>query len=436
MTRRILTVALASTVVALVLFLVPLALAVLTLFQSDAQASLQREALRSAVLVDPRFSAADVTELPHPPSGIELSLYNAAGRLMLGRGPTTADAVVRRALRGASAEGVVDGQLTSVIPISASEKTTGAIRAAIPQSTVWSRVLAVWGVMLLAAVIALAVGIVSARALARRITRPMTTLSEASVALGAGDFGVRMPPSGLPEIDQVGSALNATAVRLGQLVERERAISAQASHQLRTPLSGLRAVLERALTGSSGQQSAAIAVAIERADALSSIIDDILQLARGPMAGSLLDPRNQIDAAEARWRGVLADEGRSLLVEIDADLPETLGVESALHQIFDVLLDNATRHGAGRVVIRARKSSGSLAFDVEDEGHGEGQMVDPLGGGASTAGGRGLGLPLAVQLARDQGGRLLLSERVRLTRFTLILPPRSLSQIDDDVGQR
>jgi signal transduction histidine kinase len=423
MTRRILSVALASTVVALVLFLVPLAIAVLTLFQSDAQTSLQREALRAAALVDTRFSTADVTELPNPPSGIRLSLYDAAGRRMLGTGPIVADAVVKRALRGASAEGVVDGQLTSVIPLSSSEKVTGAIRAAIPQATVWSRVFAAWGAMLLAAAVALAVGIISARVLSRRITRPMATLSEASTALGAGDFGVRMHSSGLPEIDQVGAALNATAVRLGQLVERERAMSSQASHQLRTPLSGLRAVLEGALAGSTRQQSAAISVAIERADALNTIIDDILQLARGPVKGVLLEPRAQVDAAEARWRGVLAAEDRPLRVEIDAELPQTLGVESAVQQILDILLDNATRHGGGEVVIRARTGFGSLAFDVEDEGSGEGEIEDPLGTGISSAGGKGLGLPLALQLARDQGGRLLLSQRAPRTRFTLVLPP-------------
>jgi signal transduction histidine kinase len=422
MTRRILSVALTSTVIALVLFLVPLAIAVLTLFQGDARAALQRDALRAAVLVDPAFSAADLTELPHPGPGIVLSLYDATGRRVLGAGPRAADSVVRTALGGHSGDGQVDGWLVSVVPLSVSEKVTGVVRAAVPVATVWQRVIAVWITMLAAAVAALAIGIVSARALSRRITGPMRTLALASQSLGLGDFTARMAPSGLAEIDQAGSALNATAKRLGQLVERERHMAANASHQLRTPLTGIRAVLEAALSDPNADVSNAIRVAIERADTLEVTIDEIIALSREPAHGIPIHASTQLDAAESRWRGVLAAAGRPLRVDFEAGLPSATGVPSALQRILDVLIENACRHGVGEVTLRARDAHGSIAFDVEDEGRGITPSQDIFLHGVSRGGSSGLGLALASQLAEDQGGKLMLSQRHPHTRFTFLLP--------------
>lgn len=250
----------------------------------------------------------------------------------------------------------------------------------------------------------------------------MSALAEASSALGSGDFSVRMMPSRLAEIDQVATALNSTAVRLGELVERERTMAAQASHQLRTPLSGLRAVLEQAHGASAEVQAAAISVAIERADALNSTIDDMIQLARGPLHGTALDAASLLDAAALRWRGIFAAQGRPLRTQLATDLPAFVGVASAVGQILDALLDNAERHGAGAVVLRARNSFGSVAIDVEDEGGTVAATDDIFVSGVSGAGGSGLGLSLALRLAHDQGGRLLLSERSPHTRFTLVLP--------------
>jgi signal transduction histidine kinase len=422
MTRRILSVALTSAVIALVLFLVPLAIAVLTLFQSSAQNAVQREALNAAVLVDPAFSVTDLTELPHPGSGIVLSLYDSTGRRVLGTGPAMADSVVRTALGGHSTEGQVDGWLTSVVPLSASEKVTGAVRAAVPVSTVWQRVVGVWVAMLVAAVASIAVGIISARALSRRITDPMRTLALASQTLGSGDFTVRMAPSGLAEIDQAGSAMNATAERLAQLVQRERRMAAHASHQLRTPLAGIRAVLEAALSHPNADVTNAMRVAIERADALDATIDEIIALSREPANGIPVVASAQLDAAESRWRGTLAEAGRPLRVDLEAGLPNAIGVPPALQRILDVLIENAYRHGAGEVTLRARDAYGSIALDVEDEGNDITGSEDIFLHGVSQAGSSGLGLALALQLAEDQGGKLMLSQRHPHTRFTLLLP--------------
>jgi signal transduction histidine kinase len=422
MTRRIMGVAVISSAIALVLFLVPLAITVFNLFLADAQTNLERDALQAAIVVDPSFSRSDRTELPNPPAGDQLGLYDASGSLTVGTGPHTADETVRQALAGQSTRSNNGGWIVAVVPISSSESVTGAVRAAAPLAAVWQRTLIVWLILALAATAALAVGIIAARSLARRITLPIERLTLASQDLGDGNFDVRTTRSGLPEIDRAGAALNSTAQRLGDLVRRERHLAANASHQLRTPLTGMRVVLESGLSDPKADLRGILGQAIERADQLDATIDDLISLTRGGSHGSPVAPASELEAAQRRWSGVLGSAGRPLRLEVRDDLPHPVIAQQALEQILDALLDNAVRHGTGEVTLRARESHGAVAFDVMDEGNGIPLGADIFGQGVSFGGGSGLGLALARQLAEDQGGRLLLSTRVPQTQFTLLVP--------------
>jgi signal transduction histidine kinase len=422
MTRRIMGVALISSAITLVLFLVPLAITVFNLFLAEAQATLERDALHAAIIVDPGFSGSDQAELPKPSPGGQLGLYGASGSLIVGTGPHTADDAVHRALAGRSTRSNTDGWIVAVVPISSSESVTGAVRAATSLSAVWQRTLVVWLILVLAATAALAVGIVAARSLAHRITRPIERLTLASQRLGDGDFDVRTTASGLPEIDRAVAALNSTAERLGDLVKRERHLAANASHQLRTPLTGLRMVLESGLSDPRADLRGILGQAIERADQLDGTIDELISLTRGGSPGLPVDPAAELEAAEHRWRGVLGSAGRPLRLEVSDDLPHPVIAEAALQQILDALIENAFRHGSGVVMLRARESHGAIAFDVMDEGNGIPIGADIFRQGVSFGGGSGLGLALARQLAEDQGGRLLLSARIPQTQFTLLVP--------------
>jgi signal transduction histidine kinase len=265
-----------------------------------------------------------------------------------------------------------------------------------------------------------------ARWQARRLVRPLEELSRTAVLLGGGDFSVRTAASGIPEIDSAGTSLNTTADRLGALIHRERAFSADASHQLRTPLTGLRLGLETALDAPGADLRAAIGTAIESADRLERTIEDLLSLAREPRRrGAPLDMAALAEEARQTWGPVLAARGRQLRLDRAEDTPVSTAAPAAVRQALWVLLDNAVQHGAGTVTVTVRDAGGALAVDVSDEGPGPRQdRLAPGRAAGRDGGGQGIGLALARSLAEAEGGRL------RLTRpappvFTLLLPAAS-----------
>jgi signal transduction histidine kinase len=231
----------------------------------------------------------------------------------------------------------------------------------------------------------------------------------------------------------VAQSLNSTADRLGGLVTRERAFSADASHQLRTPLTGLRLGLEMALEKPNGDLRPDVLAAIEHADRLERIVDDLLDLARDvPPPNEPLDVAGLLAELRADRLPTLTATGRSLLVVVEGDIPRSAASASAVRQILSVLLDNATVHGAGQITVTARNAGGALAIDVADEGPGTAvseQLLFARRSGAAA--GHGIGLPLARSLAEAEGGRL------RLTRpappvFTLLLPARRAEWATDE----
>jgi signal transduction histidine kinase len=205
------------------------------------------------------------------------------------------------------------------------------------------------------------------------------------------------------------------------MVSRERAFSADASHQLRTPLTGLRLGLETALERPESDLRAAAGAAIEAADRLEQTIEDLLTLAREPERdGTPLELDELLREIERTWQPVLEAQDRTLQLDVQADTPVSTAAPAAVRQVLAVLLDNATRHGGGDVTLRVRDAGGALAFDVADEGPGvDGGEALPRRQDESR--GPGIGLNLARGLAEAEGGRLRLSQPVPPV-FTLLLP--------------
>lgn len=441
MRRRIVLVAVVAALLATSLFGLPLAVGVSQFFLDRERGDLERAAQAAAV-----GAAADLA-VEKPPSTLEgddenitLGLYRERdGSLIAGHGPGQADATVDGALGGTvTSDDDALGSLVVAVPVTDGRRVVAAVAASTDYAEVRWQIVGTWAVMLAIALAALAVALALAQRQARRLAAPLEELSAAAQRLGDGDFSVRAHASGIPEIDAASASLGSTAGRLGVLVGQERKLAAHASHQLRTPLTALRLVLETALDQGPEVRQEAVATALEAADRLERTISDLMHLAHDERAQDhlTLPPADLValvhDAAAAARTG-LDPAGRALSVAVQDGLPAAAVSSSAVRQVLAVLLDNATVHGGGAVTITVRDAGGALALDVADEGEGVDDPGVLFSARPSPRPGQGdvsgIGLGLARTLAEGQGGRLVLS-RVRPPVFTLLLP----AEAGEDVG--
>lgn len=423
MRRRIQWVGVLAAALAIGLFGVPLAAAVVVLYRADERGELDRVADTAAVRVAANLAVGrEAQQLPASEEDMHVAVYDLAGRRLQGDGPTTADTAVRRAALGAVVDGGGSSDFVVAVPVTATERVVGVVRVSSPAYRTYLRIVVTWLGMAGLAAAAVAAAALLARRQSRRLADPLERLAGAAQILGDGDFTVRAPTAGISEIDAAGAALNRTAERLGDLVRRERAFSADASHQLRTPLTGLRLRLETGMEG--GDLRSAVTAALGTADRLERTIDELISLARdSPTARTPADLPALLSEAEPHWHDPLAADGRTLRVSCDPGLPATRASAAATRQILEVLLGNAVRHGAGTVTVTARDADTAVAVDVADEGAGVTLPAEELfRRRAERATGSGIGLALARALAEAEGGRLVLTRSGPGPVFTLLLP--------------
>ena len=423
MTRRIFLTIVATTALAVALFGVPMAIVVNRRVHDDAVIELQRAAFDRAAAVSPSALDRGQVELPSSESAIDVGIYDRNGVKVAGAGPATADEIVAAATKGGIHDGVVGSERVIAVPLPGQGGAAGIVRAAEPRSEVRDRELMTWLVMAGVGVLAVAVAAGAGALLARRLTRPVRRLREASVRLGEGDFTVVAPPSGVAELDDVGGALTATARRLGATIERERTFAADASHQLRTPLASLRLALENELASPRADPRLALREALTDVDRLDATVTNLLALAREPRPSrNTVAVSELVEGAESRWRHVLAANGRALEVDVKAGTAPVVVSAAAVSTVLDVLLDNALHHGAGVVTISGGPAPrDGVVLIVSDEG--EVTLPDGTLFATRAADGRhhGIGLALARSLAEAEGLRLLVARR-RPTAFQLVLP--------------
>jgi signal transduction histidine kinase len=423
--RRIVTLSVLAAVLAISLFGIPLAIAVSQYYLGDERNGTEQAADIAAISVTTALARGDRPDhLRVAESDITVGLYTTAGSLLTGQGPAFAEPVVLGATGGRVTGGDhVGGLLVVAVPVTDGDRVTGIVRAASDYSSVRLRIGGTWAVMVGLGMAAVSATYLVAQWQARRLAAPMEALSATAAQLGQGDFSVRTGTSGVPEIDSAGASLNTTAGRLGAMVARERAVSADASHQLRTPLTGLRLGLETALdSGDPDVLRSAMVGAIDAVDRLERTIEDLLALARGTgHDGAVLPIRGLVDESVVSWRPALQAAGRDLRLEIDDELPDILASEAAVRQVVGVLLDNAVTHGRGTVTLTVRDAGGAVALDVTDEGPGVPDGEQLFTRRAESTSGHGIGLSLARTLAEAEGGRLRLS-RPKPPVFSLLLP--------------
>ena len=430
--------AVAATAVALVLFAVPLAVTARALIVAQARADLQQAALQAAVFVGPTFGSGDPIELPAAGDGVSLGVYGPDLHRRAGDGPVTADPVTASIPpTGQPADGQLDGALVVAVPVTADEQVVGAVRAATPEAAVWRRVLFAWSGLAALAGLCLTAAVLVARRRGRTLAAPLEQLAAAAERVAAGDLAARATVSGAIEIERVARTQNAMLDQLTAAIERERRFSADASHQLRTPLMGLQLGLEEALraagTGSPPDVRPRLQEALTLITELDSRVAHLLQLARTGTtrraAGAAVE--EVIGRAQERWHAAFAEHGRRLVTDVPAEVRAVTIPALPVTEVLDVLVHNALRHGAGQTAVTVRDLGSALTIDVSDKGavtvepstlfaRTPAAQSDPL---AAVAGAdsRGIGLPLARTLAHAYGGRLMLSS-ASPTRFSLLLP--------------
>jgi signal transduction histidine kinase len=422
---RIVGLTVLAAVLATALFGIPLGVAAARYIVADEHHELERIADTAAVTVSGDLTAADGTaRLPTTEADVQVAVYRANGTRILGTGPEPTPSLVNRALHGGVASGDLPGRYAAAVPVSDGDTVTGAVLATAGHAQAYQRIRLAWLAMAGLALLAITIAWLIARRLTRRLTRPLGAIEAAADRLGRGDFNVRTHRSGIAELDSVGASLDTTAARLGTLIERERALAADLSHQLRTPLTGLRLNLDAALESPSGDPWQALREALLAADRLDATVNDLLALARDtPHPRQPLNVPSLLEELRERWHGLLAADNRPLRIAQTSKQQHAAISHACARQIADVLLDNARSHGRGVVTIRARDIGDALALDVSDEGAGiPADGADIFLRRSPHAAHTGIGLALARSLAEADGARLTLTRRSPPT-FTLFAPP-------------
>lgn len=428
MGRRILLTAVAVCALGVVVLFVPLALVVRD--QNQHKDLLEQQRLAAVLAHQLPADPAAVTG-PISPAGQagpadadhRYAVYDPAGRRVAGDGPATADPVVTEALTGVAAGGVVGSEIVGALATGpGGGVSTGVVRVAEPIQESVARTQATIAGMAALALGAIAVAAVAGRLLFRRLLRPLDQLRASATQLGDGDFTVTAPRSGMSELDQVAVAVDATATRIGELVGRERAFSADASHQLKTPLAAAKVVLETELLSPRPDPTAVLHETVGALDRMAATVDELLRLARDDHTGRARIRVDDVLAdAGRRWAGGAYRQHGRLLRVVPAAAGHVHASQAALAHILDVLLDNALHHGTGTVTLAAVPAVGGVAVTVTDTGSLRTGTGELFGRRRSGADGTGIGLALAGALAEAEGARLRLRDR-NPTTFELVLP--------------
>jgi signal transduction histidine kinase len=265
--------------------------------------------------------------------------------------------------------------------------------------------------------------VVAALLLARWILQPLDRLRTVSGELASGDLAARAPEQGPSELAEMGIAFNSMAASIERLFEARQELVAWASHDLRTPLASIRAMLE-AIEDGLADPAEYLPLLNDRVRTLSALVDDLFELARID-AGVLTVNLQEADLdrvvgtcvrgfeAEARAKGV------SLETRLGAGSP-VLCAPDKVERVLHNLLTNALRHtpSDGAIAVVVRPVGGDVTVDVEDTGEGVDQevaerMFDRFWRGESsrTTPGSGLGLAIARGLVEAQGGRIWTESR-------------------------
>ena len=401
MRRRVLEATIAAVTVTVVLLGVPLAVFGMLMVRDGDQRELELRSAAIARVVERRLTLGeqiDSTMLEAWTGGVEtlpadvLVITPDGTRVTAGPG-----------IEGATIEARETTESGAVVVVSVSS------------SVILWHGLQVLFLVVIASVLAFAAGIVVAHWQARRLAKPLLYLAASAEQIGSGQVRPRLKPSGVEEIDLVAAELSRTADRLAGRLAAERQFAADASHQLRTPLTALSMRLEeiQALAESDEVRQEA-RISLEQVERLVTVVDDLLARSRRAAGGTteVIRLDDVLRQQEEEWGRAFEADGRRLDVGYAPDV-SVLATPGGIAQVLATLIENSLKHGGGTTTVRSRQSGANgVVIEVADEGSGVPDDIAPFIFERNvTTGGSGLGLALARDLVAADGGRLSLAQR-------------------------
>ncbi|MDV9171777.1 HAMP domain-containing sensor histidine kinase [Streptomyces sp. W16] len=413
--------------VALTAFTVPVAFTLTAQLRGDTEQSVRREAKTMALLL----------------SG------DAASRAALDRmvvayaQETPGTAEVLPAARAKTATHWGDGALEVTEPAERDGRTVGAVRISYPTSDLTRRLVQIWGFRAILALAVLAVAAGLGALVARRLTRPLRQLNDMASKFSDGDLTARSPVTGPHETQTLARTLNQAGERLDTLIASQRIFVADASHQLRTPLTALRLSLDNIADGTDDEF---VREDVEQATAevvrMSRLVNGLLVLARAEAKVTAAEPlplREIVAERLSVWRPAADERGVEIALRgsVVDGRPLVLASPGHLEQVLDNVLSNALEVSpdGATITVRSELRGDEVELTVTDEGPGmsdadKSRAFDRFwrGQGLTGRSGSGLGLAVVRQLVTDDGGTVALRDapgRGLSVVITLRASPRS-----------
>lgn len=299
--------------------------------------------------------------------------------------------------------------LATAVPITDNGKTTGAVRVTQDVADVSSAFKRTLAGLVLIGLAVLTVGLVAGAIIARQVARPLRRFEGAARAVADGDLQARAPVEGSSEQQSLALTFNEMTDRLSSSLEAQSRFVADASHQLRTPLTGLRLRLEEARARSNDPGvDEQIDHGIDEVDRLARTVEELLVLSQTGERDARAEAfalSELIESAGRRWAPIAESSGHEFSAVADGD-GRVDASRADLERVIDALIENAIAYSPDGTLIELR--SAGRRITVRDHGPGiseeEGEEVFERfyrgKEGVAQSGGTGLGLAIARELAR------------------------------------